>query len=152
MTAVPAAVLGVVLATAAAACQPPNGGGSKSNAEVCSDMDDQIPYLVAGIVSSSMSLGFYQGGVDDMSADDQATVLNQVHASYSDLSGALRSEADLADDADMAATLNATADDVDAQGARIKTVRDVAAMGADSVDVSRLYSHCPGMNLDLKSG
>lgn len=150
MTAIPAAVLGVVLAAATAACQPPNSGGGESTADVCADLGDNLPLMVGSIVASPLQLGMYPG---EPSPADQAHIVSTTRASYSDLSAALREEAGYAADADTATALTNTADGVDSRASTINTIADVAKItDANAVDVTPLYGVCPDLLLDQKSG
>jgi len=149
-TAIPAAMLGITLATAAAACQPTDGGG-KSDAEVCADLDQQLFPLVADISTLGIDLSL-DGPIDQMTADRQAQILNHAHTAFSNLSAALRAEADQADSADTAASLNTTADGVDADAAKIKTVRDVATVSFQTLRLDGLYQRCPELQTQFETG
>jgi hypothetical protein len=149
MTAIPAALLGVTLAAATAACQPADRGG-KSTAEVCTDLDNNLPVLIGSIEASPLQLGMYP---DEPSPSDQAHIVDVTRSSYADLSTALRGEADYAADADTAAALMNTADGVDARAATINTTADVSKItDGNAVDISLLYPVCPSLLLDQKSG
>jgi hypothetical protein len=106
--------------------------------------------MVGSIVASPLQLGMYP---DQPSPTDQAHIVSVTRTSYSDLSAALREEAGYAEDADTAAALTETADGVDARASTINTIGDVAKITeANAVDINPLYSVCPGLLLDQKSG
>jgi len=150
MTAIPAALLGVALAAATAACQPANGAGTESTADVCADLNDNLPVYVANIAANPLNLGMYPA---NPSPADQAKIVSDTRASYSDLSAALREEADYAEDPATAAALLDTADRVDARASTINTVEDVSNITlANEVDTSPIDSVCSDNVLDRKSG
>lgn len=150
VAAIPAALLGIALAATAAACQPSDSGGSESTAEVCTDLGDNVPMMVASIEASPLELAFYPTPVP---AADQARIVSDTRGSYRQLSDTLRGEADTAADEDTVTALTTTADGVDARAATVNTVDDVAAITNDNaVDISPLYPVCPDLLLDQKSG
>jgi hypothetical protein len=146
MTAIPAAMLGITLAAATAACQPTDGGGGKSTAEVCADLDNNLIPLAGSVTTSAFQLPFYP---DPPSPTDQAHIVSVTRQNFDQLSSFLRDEASYANDENMATALENTADSVDARAATVNTISDVAKVDGHAVDMSPLYPFCPGLQEEL---
>jgi len=149
MTAIPAALLGITLAATTAACQPPNRTGD-STAEVCADLHHDLPPLVSKIVASASELDTYPDGPTPV---EQSQIVEATRNGYHNLASALRSHAYRAEDENLAATMAHTADGVEARAAVVTTIDEVSKIkSSNAVDLSPLYSYCPGLVLDQKSG
>src|SRR5262249_20723893 len=109
ITAVQIGALGVALvAGGAASCTPddyPVVGGNESTGQVCTDLGNQLPPIVGGLVASPLILAMDT----DTTPDHQAQQVKATRASFGQLSDALRAEAAKAADPDLAAALGDTA-------------------------------------------
>lgn len=149
MSAVQAGMLGAVLVAGAGACTSTGGydivGGNESTADVCDDLGNTLPPLVGSVATSALTLGLYP----DPTPDQQAREVEATRASFTQLSRALRVEAGNAGDDGLTGALVDTADGVDAQAAKIRTVDDIASIDSKTVDTSKLDPYCPDLRSQL---
>lgn len=144
-----AGVLGIALFAGTGASCTPTGddvvGGNESTSEVCGDLGTQLPPLVGGVTASALILATDT----DTSPSHQAQQVSNTRNSFGQLSDALRAEAAVAADPGLASALDDTADGLDAEAAKVRTVDDIAAIDGDSVDTSKLNPYCPDLQGQL---
>jgi len=141
--AIQAGVLGAAMVLGAGACNlNTDAAGTESTSDVCADLGAVLPHQVADVVVIPYTLDLYQpSDLPDKPVNDAVT-------SYDRLSETLRTEADQAADADLAAALNSTADSVDADRAKIRTLDDVRAIPS-VIDLTSVDSFCPRLDGDV---
>jgi hypothetical protein len=141
MTAIQAGVLGAVLVVGASACNlNTNQAGTESTADVCADLGELLPHQVADVVASPYVLDMYLPS--EVKANKPVT---DALKAYLQLSQTLHTEADQAADPELAAALISTANSVDADGAKIKTIDDVRAIPS-TIDLTSVDQFCPQLD------
>jgi hypothetical protein len=147
---IPVAALGLALVSGLAACSSnsksgggnnPGAGGTESTSQICADLTSQGQALANTILGSMGSLNLTD---PNAAASAGPQVVSAVKTALGQLVGVLHTEAGKASDANLRASLNKAADELNTEIGKINSINDLETLGESmGGDVSNLDSFCP---------